>query len=57
MAYKNMKRNKLHIKELRLDPTNWRNVKKRRLHRKSIAEAYSDSATEKDRLELLLGLT
>jgi len=57
MAYKNMKKNKRHIKMLRLDPTNWRNLNKKRLQRKSIAEAYNDEIIAKDRLKYMLGLT
>ena len=30
MAYKNQKRNRKHIKELRKDPNNWRHVRKKR---------------------------
>ncbi len=30
MAYKNQKKNKRHIKELRADPRNWRKAKRKR---------------------------
>ena len=50
-----MKKNKRHIKQLRLDPTNWRNLKKKRLQRKSMLEQYNESKADKDRLELILG--
>jgi len=53
MGYKNMKKQKAHIEELRKDPFNWRTRVKRRKKAKNILNP-NDLSLEK--LEKMLGL-